>query len=164
MKNAPTLTFITALFFGILAASLALIAELVLLTGAPVFLTIPETSSPKTLLSLIGIACIEETAKYILLRQYIVRFLPAKTLLAQSPLVLGISFGIGFSILEILLIQKITSTLPALASLGIISLHIITSGVLALTLCSYSEKRFSVPIALVITIYLHTLFNIIVLI
>ncbi len=154
---------ITILLFGMLAASFALIFELLLSGVNPAFLIISETLTFKTLVALLGIALLEEVSKYIFLRQYALRFLLAKKLLAKNIFLLGISFGVGFSALEILLIQNEMLAFPYLASLGTACLHIATSIIFAFSLLSSAEKRFPPFLVLLIALLLHTLYNIVVL-
>ncbi len=152
---------ITILLFGILAASFALIFELLLPGLDPASLMSSETLFPQTLIILLGIALIEESSKYIFLRQYALRFLLAKQLLAKNIFLLGISFGVGFSTLEILLIQNEMLAFPYLAALGTACLHIATSIIFAFSLLSSVEKRFPSFLVLLIALLLHTLYNVV---
>lgn len=158
VSNMP---FITIFLFGILAAIFALIIELLLFGFIPDSLMISETLAFTNLVTLFGIALIEEVSGYIFLRQYALRFLSEKKWLAQDPLFLGVSFGIGFATLEILLIQNEMSKLPELAALGTAGIHIITSSMFAFTLFSSTTKHLSSGLILVAATLLHTLYNVI---
>lgn len=154
--------FMTIFLFGILAASFALIIELLLFVLMPASLMISETLAFTNLFALLGVALIEEVSKYIFLRQYALRFLSEKKLLIRNALLLGVSFGIGFSALEIVLIQNEMSRFPGLEPLGTAGVHIITSSMLASILLSAVTKRVSSGlIILVAAILLHALYNVI---
>lgn len=155
--------FIAIILFGILSSCFALILELIV-AGAPfVSFVFTETLSFKILLILFGIAFIEETSKYIFLRQYASRFFTTSRAAIGSATILGASFGIGFAIPELFLIQYGMAEAPILALLGTASLHIATSIAFAIAILSFAKNRFSAPILVSAAMLLHTLYNLIIL-
>lgn len=155
--------YITVFLFGILAATFALIVELLLPGWHLADLMISGTLDFTVLVALLGVALIEEGFKYIFLRQYALRFLPEKKVLIRDALLLGVSFGIGFSAIEMLLIQSEMSALYGFAPLGTAGIHITTSVLFAVALCSPLRKHFLSSFALAAAVIFHTLYNMIVL-
>lgn len=153
---------IIIVLFGILAASFALILETL---GASLFSlsTQIEGFSFKTLLVLLSIAFIEESSKYIFLRQFAQRFIARIQPTPKNALLLGVLFGIGFSLLETFFLLNIAGSHPFLAFLKTTTVHIITSIIFALFLfpsTNPSKWRFSPRSLVLFAIIFHTIYNI----
>lgn len=151
--------FIAIILFGILASCFALILELIVAGAPSVSFVFTETLSFKILLILFGIAFIEETSKYIFLRQYTSRFFVTSRAALGSATILGASFGIGFAMPEIFLIQYGMTEAPILALLGTASLHIATSIAFAIAILSFAKNRLSAPILVSAALLLHMAYN-----
>ena len=164
-------SFFIAFIFGLLAAFLAVIIEIVTAVS-PLALKLDSARHVglytqywltwSGLLPLVLLAGIEESVRFVFLRQLILRFRPSDA--PSGPLekiFLGIAFGLGFSSLEIFLILGNTeSTSPGLELAGIVMLHIVMSTILSfLLLSNHSKKRFVTAFVLALTILLHTLYN-----
>ena len=150
--------FIALILFGVLAASFALIFEL-LATGLAAVSLSPETLSAGTLGILLSIASIEEIAKYLFLRQYARRFLTADRCTLPYALLCGVGFGSGFAALEFFLSQNGVAAIPAPALIGTAGLHIATSSALAVTLFSSAQKTSFRFFVLALAILVHTAYN-----
>lgn len=151
--------FIAIILFGILAASFALALELLATGLSSVSLVSLETLSFKVALVLSGIALIEEVSKYIFLRQYALRFFATNKSAIKNAVLLGAGFGIGFAAPEIFLMQSGAIASPAMAFIGTAGLHMATSSAFAITLFSFSERRFSSFLILSAAILLHLFYN-----
>jgi hypothetical protein len=152
---------IAIILFGILAASFALALELLATGLSSVSLSSLETLSLKALLILAGIALIEEASKYVFLRQYASRFFVAgigKPALLTASL-LGAGFGIGFAVPEIFFLYSGAIASPALAFIATAGLHLATSIAFAISIFSFSERRFSAFLILSAAILLHLSYN-----
>lgn len=151
--------FIVLLLFGFLSAVFALAIEL-LLTGIPsVALDTLAILSFQAIPILLSLALVEEGSKYLFLRQYARRFFTASKPLLRDTLLLGTTFGIGFALPEILLLQYAPLSPPLLAFVGTASLHILTSVALAIAIFSFSEKRRARFFVLAAVILFHTFYN-----
>lgn len=150
---------ITSLLFGALSASFALIIEILILINALSF---------QDFFVLLGAAVIEELSKYIFLKQYAKQFIITFPFTVTKAVVLGSSFGLGFTILELSLMSyKLQiATIPFWAIFGSASLHIITSIIFAIFLFrlwrTLYQKRFTNLIAIALAIFLHILYNVLV--
>jgi len=168
--------FIVIILFGALAASFALILELLAvslfsLSGQTLFVSIPSalggTFSLETLPILLGIAFIEEASKYTFLRQYARRLLTHTEISLNHTLILGTLFGLGFTLLETFFLMNAPALPPFSVLLGIASVHIATSIAFALFLFTFSnlsqqepnKRSFSALSLLSAAILFHTLYN-----
>jgi len=159
--------FIMSLFFGVLAASFALITEMMVYTVATLPLALPPAFSvalPENgftlsgLLMLCGVALIEELSKLVFLRQYFRRFSPSIAT-TQKAWLIGTAFGIGFSLIEIVLASQDTMV-PILNLVGIASIHIITSILFTLVLIRPKNTSITLIQMLTAATILHTIYNI----
>lgn len=151
--------FIIILLFGFLSAIFALALEL-LLTGAPSFaLAHLQTFSLSTALILFSIALLEEASKYIFLRQYARRFFSASRPILSQALLLGATFGLGFALPEIFLMEREFLAPPVMAFAGTSFLHVLTSIVFALSLFTSSLKRLSPLLLFLAATIFHMLYN-----
>ena len=138
-----------ALIFGFLAASAALLAQVLL----SIFITTPLTGAPSLTL-LIGAATLEEGAKLIFLLQL------GKRSFAPITFLSALVFGVGFVSAEIALLALSTPSLPDFFAYGSIILVQIAG-----TLIIYSGLRlresfaFAPLFALLTAILIHTLYN-----
>ncbi len=147
--------FFTALIFGALAGCLALIVELVVLNiGGSVTYT-PNLPDFGNIFVITMAVLIEECARLILLRQFFKRFFSTASTWLEALLV-GIAFGIGFSLLEIGLILGHGEV----ALLPLCTIILIHSG-LSLLLTFALAKRLPLPTLLVFAFgtILHLLYN-----
>ncbi|MDO8566063.1 MAG: PrsW family glutamic-type intramembrane protease [Candidatus Moranbacteria bacterium] len=168
--------FIVIILFGALASSFALILELlsVSLLSLPdqtLFTAIPFTFdgvfSLESFFILLGIAFIEETTKYIFLRQYSLRFFARGGTSFNHSLILGTLFGLGFAILETLFVLNTSTLHSSFAVPGILGLHIATSIAFALFLFSPSnsspqepkKRQFGSLSLISAALVFHTLYN-----
>lgn len=118
--------FFTALIFGILSGSLALVMELAVLNFTGSISYSPLLPNFAALPTLALAALIEESARLLLLRQYVVRFLSESVLSWQAILAIGTLFGLGFATIELTLIISQESA-PLMALVGIILVHVTLS-------------------------------------
>lgn len=156
---------IPSLIFGILSAIFALIIELAVDLFFSVSLAevpnLPHDLHITTLIALLGIAGIEESSKYLFLRLRIKRFPPAPSSAMWKNIVLGASFGIGFAVIEILLMFFSNfGFLPLWITLGTATLHITTSIIFAIFLFAVSQTHFARFSAVALAIFLHMLYNV----
>lgn len=168
--------FIVIILFGALASSFALILELLAMSLfslsdqsflASIPFAIDGVFSLKTLLILLLIAFIEEASKYLFLRQYARRFFVYTAAAIKNSLILGVLFGLGFTILETLFLLNASAIHLFSALLGTASVHIITSAALALFLFSFSnpskqeprKRLFSAFSLISAAAIFHTLYN-----
>lgn len=164
-------SFFTTFIFGLLAAFLAVIIEIVTAIS-PLALKLDSARHVGLytqywltwagLLPLVLLAAIEESVRFVFLRQFILRFRPSDS--PSGPIektLLGIAFGVGFSSLEIFLILGGTERVsPWLQLAGIVMLHVVMSIILSfLLLSNHPKKRFVTAFVLALTILLHTLYN-----
>lgn len=156
------------IIFGILSSCFALVFELVALSlssfsGQPLALSLfafGETFSLATAFSLLGLALIEETSKYLFLRQYALRYLKDSLASLRGALLLGILFGLGFSSLEIALTVSAGEAASFFAPAGIAVIHILTSLGFAAYLFHFSPRRpFFAPFLILAATFLHALYN-----
>lgn len=154
--------YLTALIFGALGASFALILELVLL-DLSAFRNYASFAPDFASLGILACAAlIEEAAKYLFLRQYLLRFFASQDLGTALALTLGALFGVGFASLEIGLALAETperSILPWL--FGTALLHLSTS-LIVISFLKQEKNRvfrsFFFPLSLAFG--LHLLYNI----
>src|SRR3989344_667132 len=168
--------FIVIILFGALAASFALILELLAvslfsLSGQTLFVSIPSalggTFSLETLPILFLIAFIEEASKYIFLRQYARRLLPHTEISLNHTLILGALFGLGFTLLETFFLMNASALHSFSTLLGTASVHMATSIAFALFLFSFSSpslqwlkrRPFSALSLISAAVLFHTLYN-----
>jgi|GEM_PF-2544337 len=168
--------FIVIILFGALAASFALILELLAVSlfsvsgqalFAPIPFTFGETLSLETLLILLCVAFIEETSKYLFLRQYAKRLFTNIEIPINHALILGTLFGLGFTLLEAFFLMNVSAAHPFLTLLGTASVHIATSIAFALFLFSSPSPslqwpkryRFSALSLISAAVLFHTLYN-----
>lgn len=163
--------FVSIIFFGILSASFALMLELLTSLLASFFgpglhinldpILTGTAFSATIVLTLVGIAFIEEYSKYLFLRQYALRYFLTTASTIRGATVLSVLFGIGFTSLETaLIISGLTPFVPV-ALLGVALLHIATSFIFSFYLFSYSDERPWFPLGLLFLATLtHTLYNI----
>lgn len=146
--------FIIAFAFGFLAACSAALLEMALLGSNT------TSFSTQGLATLLGVAIIEELAKYLFLWQYGRRFFQTVATSIRHTAMVGLSFGGGFAGLEILFILWNDSIGPLGFLFGIITLHIVTT--LLLSAFLFSTRRTDSKRALLImcaAIAIHTLYN-----
>lgn len=128
--------FLTAFIFGVLAASLALLTELVVLNigGALRYsATLPNFENLATLAVAVAI---EEGARYLLIRKYVERFLAGTIPSLPRALLAGGAFGLGFASLELglLLGSGALGSIPLVALSGVLLIHILMSLLYTLSL------------------------------
>lgn len=147
---------LTALIFGILGASLALVIELVVLNlgGSLSSSTLLPNFSNLSTLALV--ALIEEGSRYLLLRQYLIRLTQDTLCSWQQALLTGLAFGIGFASIELVFLFSIEST-PLFPIIGIALVHVVLSVLFALSL----TKNLPLPAVLVFVfgVALHFAYN-----
>ena len=162
------LSSITLVVFGILAASLALLAELFIASLTPAIpLTLENAFSFGTLLTLLGVAIIEEVSKYLFLHQYARRFSAPFVPSLKISLSLGTLFGIGFAAPEMYLATGVFLSSPVLTFPSMLAVHVVTSVMFALFLFSALYQRLTIPKKWLLASYLiaaaillHMLYNI----
>ncbi len=146
--------FITAFIFGLLAASLAVVLELTF------FGSNTTAFNTQSVIILLGIVIIEESVKYLLLRQYAIRFLKESFLSLRETFIIGIAFGVGFAALETGLILWNDLMGPLSALVGIVALHSITSSLFALSLLSGLRRHPRLaPAVYLAALAIHALYN-----
>lgn len=146
----------TPFIFGVLSASLALVFELVFLNLGGVFSYSAAPPSFTQFSTLLAAAIIEECARYFLLFQYFRRFPSLQNSSWRSLLSLGISFGIGFVSIEmILLLQQ--SSAPFWPLFGIVILHFL----LGLFYTARLGNKLRAPLVFILStgILIHLLYN-----
>lgn len=164
----------TAAIFGLLAAFLAVIIEIVT-SISPLALQLDSAKyiglssqywlTWKGLLPLIILAGIEESVRFIFLRQFIIHYRVSDDPFSlKEKILLGLAFGIGFSSLEAFLILsggdwRLVG--PELS--GIIMLHTAMSLIFSFLLLrhpSSKPNKYSVTLLVLgLAIVLHTLYN-----
>lgn len=160
--------FVILFIFGLLAASFALILELLVvslfsLTGYSAFSFFtfaPE--HPVLLHSLVTLFCfafVEEASKLALLKQFTLRFSEKLPLSTATILLSGIVFGSGFATAEIALAVTLTSIPSPSALVGAVGIHLLTGCLFAFAFFSHT-RRFSPIIAIILAVVLHTLYNV----
>ncbi len=162
---------VTVFIFGLLAAFLAVIIEIVT-SISPLALKLDSAHHVglasqywltwQGLLPLVLLAGIEESIRLLFLRQYFLRFRTEEGVLSRAEkLLVGITFGIGFSSLEAFLILSGTELrLVGRELLGIIMLHTAMSLLFTFLLLKHpARKRFVTFSILGCAIILHTLYN-----
>lgn len=152
----------TVFIFGLLAASFALVLELVLLNLS----SLHDYSSLSFDFSSLGIvvlaALIEEGSKYLFARQYLSRFFASITLGTLQLLIVGFFFGAGFAAIEMafaLFGNPAQSDLLRILATAL--LHIATSLIILFFLKNEAGRsfgRFFLPLGLAFA--LHVLYNI----
>lgn len=161
--------FITLIIFGALSAGFALILEGVAISLPGIADSSFTALSPTSFvgdfsLAVFGffvlVALIEETSKYLFLRQYLLRFAAPRPSLDDAWPWVGLVFGGGYAAVEIALALKgdVTPPLPLLG--GILLLQLATSLALARLLRRPRYARFlaALPLILALTAA-HTLYN-----
>ncbi|MDP2838186.1 MAG: hypothetical protein Q8O53_02820 [Candidatus Moranbacteria bacterium] len=148
--------FLLALIFGILGASLALVVELTVLNLGGSFSYSTALPNFAHLGTLALAAIIEESARYLLLRQYVRRFLSDSPFSWQRVSSVGFLFGSGFASIELVLLTARESA-PFLPTLGISLVHIILSTFFAFSL----TRKLPFPALWVLAcgIVLHFVYN-----
>lgn len=146
----------TALIFGVLAGSLALVIELVALNFTGSFTYSPLLPNFAALSTITLTALIEESARFLLLRQYVVRFLSESALSWQAILAMGTLFGLGFATIELTLILSQESA-PSIALIGIVLVHV-TLSVLFL-FCLLRSRSLGALLVLFSGFALHLCYN-----
>jgi RsiW-degrading membrane proteinase PrsW (M82 family) len=148
---------ITAFIFGTLSAFFAVIFEIITLDLSRIHDYSSITLAFSSLALLIAVALIEESAKYLFLRQYLFRSFETITLSLKQAITLGLGFGFGFSALEATVI--LSGNLGTDSVRGLISIflvHIITTFILVAFL-RYPNKRqttaFFLPLFLAILVH-----------
>lgn len=149
------------LIFGVLSASFALLIELTVLNLGALhrYDSLTFDFSSLTLLALVAV--IEESSKYLFLRQYLLRFFSGTPLRQNQVLGLGLSFGAGFASLEVAFSLSGGATENSLFwLLGNLLLHSAT-GLIILFFLKYDEKRLlsAAAIPLALSIVIHLLYN-----
>lgn len=150
--------FFTALIFGILAGSLALVIELVALNFTGSFTYSPLLPNFAALSTIALAALIEESARLLLLRQYVVRFLSENTPSWQAILAKGALFGLGFATIELALILSQESA-PLMALIGIVLVHTTLSTFFLF--CLLRKHSFPTFLVLFSGFVLHLCYNLI---
>lgn len=152
----------TIVIFGALSASFALLLEIGILSLGDI--TTPTFVAPRLsdFFTLFAASLIEEFSKFLFLLQYTRRFFATLSPSLWGMLLLGLLFGIGFSIPEFALALS-TSPDSLLPLVGIMALHIVTSMIIA-TLVLYRRSRSLIELALFLgsAVALHFLYNFIV--
>lgn len=161
----------TATIFGLLAAFLAVIIEIVT-SISPLALQLDSAKyiglssqywlTWKGLLPLILLAGIEESIRFVFLRQYIIHFRVGDELFSlKEKILLGLAFGVGFSSLEAFLILNGSDwRLVGPEFSGIIILHTAMSLVFSFLLLKHpASKRLITLLVIGLAIVLHTLYN-----
>lgn len=148
---------ITAFIFGTLSAFFAVIFEIIALDLSHIHDYSSVTLALSSLALLMAVALIEESAKYLFLRQYLFRSFETITLSLKQTIILGLSFGFGFSALEAAVI--LSGSLETDSVRGLISIflvHILTTFILVAFL-RYPHKRlataFFFPLFLAILVH-----------
>lgn len=152
------------ILFGTLAASFALIIELLIMNLFALPFTLEGAFSFKIVLSFLLLALIEEGSKYLFLLRYR-KYAPDKNAFTFSTsLLTAILFGIGFSSLEIIFASQnlvVASLFPIVRTL---LLHISTSLFLIYFLFSRWQQEHSFALKgfgiLSSAILLHLMYNI----
>lgn len=154
------------LLFGALAASFALIIELLMMNLLPVSLTLEGTFSFGILSSFLLLALIEEASKYIFLLRY-KKYAPYRSEPTFSIYaVLAVLFGVGFSSLEIVFASQNISMVSLSSILSTLLLHIGTSLIFISFLFSQPEQKR--PLALksswiiLVAVLLHLAYNVLI--
>lgn len=161
----------TAAIFGLLAAFLAVIIEIVT-SISPLALQLDSAKyiglssqhwlTWKGLLPLILLAGIEESVRFVFLRQFIIHYRVSDDPLSlKEKILLGIAFGVGFSSLEAFLILSGGDwRLVGTELSGIIMLHTAMSIIFSFLLLRHpASKHFVTLLVLGLAIVLHTLYN-----
>lgn len=148
----------TALIFGILAGSLALVIELVALNFTGSFTYSPLLPNFAALSTIALTALIEESARFLLLRQYVVRFLSENAPSWQAILAMGTLFGLGFATVELALILSQDSA-PLIGLIGIVLVHVALSVFFLFSLLR--QRSFPALLVLFLGFVLHLCYNLI---
>lgn len=163
--------YLTIYIFGLLAAFLALIIEIVsaispitvkLDSARHVGLLAEYFLTWAGIIPLVLIAAIEEVARYTFLRQFVRRFRVSDAPFGLTEkLLLGTIFGLGFASLEAFLILEGQDHNPSgLQLTGIVLLHVCMSILFSfLLLKSSTPKLFHTLFTLGLAILLHTAYN-----
>lgn len=153
---------LTVFIFGLLAASFALVVELVALNLS----SLHDYSSLAFDFSNLGIlataALIEEGSKYLFVRKYLARFFAGITLDTLKLLVIGFFFGAGFATIEVAFaLSGNPAQSDLLRILATALLHIATSLIILFFLKNEAGRplgRFFLPLGLAFA--LHLIYNI----
>lgn len=145
----------TALIFGTLAGCLALLIELVVLNIGGSITYTPELPDFGSILVVSGAVFIEECARLLLLRQFFARYFSA-TYQWSAIFAVGLSYGIGFSLLEIGLIVS-QGSFPLFPLATIVLIHSGLSLLLAFALAR--RLPFPVPFVFAFGTLLHLIYN-----
>lgn len=162
------------ILFGFLAASFALIFEFLTMSllsfsdqtlFTSLLFSFDGILSLKTFFILLGIVCIEESSKYIFLRQYANRFFTRIESTFKNSLFLGVFFGLGFSLLEFFFLINTSEVRSLFPIFGTAFVHTLTSVAFALFLFPDTSKnwlnrgKFSTLSLLFIAILFHMVYN-----
>lgn len=148
-------------FFGLLAASFALVLEVALFDG---FFFSPKTLMSVFLLTAFGVAILEEGSKALFLRQYAFRFLSREhhqeDASFATSILFGAFFGLGFAAVEAAFLLWIFPSIFTLFFLGTVALHLLTSIILVRYYLKTPLPRFRPSLPFIsLAIFLHLLYN-----
>lgn len=156
------MSYLTIAIFGLLAASMAVIIEIITL-GAPGVTSYPiSVINFSSVFSILAVASVEEGTKYLFLRQYIRRFLKDRALSLKTAALLGFAFGLGFASLEIafILFGAPKAGMAVWPLVGILTLHTVTSILLAVVLSRSLKSRLFTPLGVLGSVIgIHILYN-----
>jgi len=153
----------TVFIFGLLAASFALLLELVILNLSSLhdYSSLPFDFSSLSILALA--ALIEEGSKYLFVRTYLSRFFEGLDLDTPKLLTLGLFFGAGFSAIEVTLSLSGTPTPSSNDLLRILAtalLHVATTLAILFFLKEAGRRSLGgIFLPLSLAFALHLLYN-----
>jgi hypothetical protein len=146
--------YLTVFIFGILGGSLALLIELATLDLHHI-LEFPFTFSLSSFIVLALAAAIEESTRYLLLRQYLRSFLLSGPLPWQKIFLIGTFFSMGFASLELFLILRMGNGIP-LRAFGIAFVHFLS---IFMAFVLTKKLPLSTLVTMTIAIALHFSYN-----
>lgn len=148
--------FFTALIFGALAGSLALIIEIVVLNVSG-SLTTASSGADFTNLAIVALAVlIEEITRLLFLRQFFKRFLATVTPTWPALCFIGLCYGLGYATLELgLIVGQGATAFFGLA--GIVLVHTALSVFFAFSLSRVLP--FALTLTFGLAVILHFLYN-----
>lgn len=146
----------TALIFGVLAGSLALIIELVFLNMNGSLSTAPVPPDFTNLAILTAAVLIEEVARMLFLHQFSRRYFAAASPTKIALILIGLLYGLGYATLELGLILS-QGGAPFKSLVGIVAIHSILSLLFVFSLSG--KLRFSLLWAFALGSALHLLYN-----
>lgn len=150
---------VSAFIFGVLAASLALLSELVVLNIGGALRYSAALPNFESLATLALAVAIEEGARYLLVRKYVERFLTGTAPSLSKALLAGGTFGLGFASLELglLLGSGALGTVPLAPLGGLLLIHVLLS--LLYTLSLTRHIRLALLPALMLGLLIHLGYN-----